>query len=258
MSELDELAERGKPASPWLLTVDARVKIVLVALGLLLNLLAADVRVPLGLTAVALAGLWSANAARRYGWRRLLVALPVVLVLPLVEMLFRGGHPLLVLHFAGRSVVFYREGLDYGILLVTRVMAGVAFLVFLQAAVPGPELLSGLGWLGVPALLVEIALLVWRYVFVLAEETLRIRGAARVRLGMAGWRLALFSYSSLAGMILWRAFDRAESVHRAMRARAYRGQVVPAAPPPLARRDLLAGAGGIVLLLLVFSLGNWT
>ena len=255
--EVEELCARGKAGdSHWFLAVDARVKILLVAFGLFLSLLVPSGRAALGLTVLALFGLRILGIKGRQILHRLGPALLLVGVLFLTRIFFYGGHPLLVLNL-GVPVALYREGLEVGLLLLFRVLAGVTLLMLLQAITPLPELVEGLRRLGLPPLLAEVTLLVSRYIFVLGEEAVRIREAARVRLGLAGWRRALHSYSGLAGMVLWRAYDRAENVHRAMRARAYQGQVPPVLPRPLSGRDLLVGAAGGAVLLAIFGLTYW-
>lgn len=259
MFEIEEICARGRAGDRhWLMTVDARVKVLLVAFGLSLSLLVPSGRPALGLTIAALAGLWALGIKGQYLRHRLGPTLLLVGVLSLTRIFFHGGRPLLVLHFLGVPVVLYQEGLEAGVLLLSRVLAGVTLLMLLQATTPLPKLVEGLRWLGLPAPLAELTLLVLRYIFVLGEEAGRIRDAARVRLGLADWRRALHSYSGLAGMVLWRAYDRAENVHRAMRARAYQGQIPLAPPRPLSGRDLLVGAAGGLVLLVIFGLTYWS
>ena len=63
-----------------------------------------------------------------------------------------------------------------------------------------------------------------RYLFVLAEEALRMSTAHRLR-AAPGRRLALSLYASLMGQLLLRAFDRAARVHQAMLARGFDGEL---------------------------------
>ena len=83
-------------------------------------------------------------------------------------------------------------------------------------------LCAALSRLGVPRVFTAQLLFLHRYLFVLAEEALRMSTAHRLR-AAPGRRLALSTYASLAGQLLLRAFDRAARVHQSMRARGFDG-----------------------------------
>jgi len=77
----------------------------------------------------------------------------------------------------------------------------------------------------VPGLLVHLALLSYRYLFVLADELARLRVALRVR----GYRNRATRHSyrtagHVAGTLLVRGYERAERVGQAMRCRGFDGR----------------------------------
>jgi len=77
----------------------------------------------------------------------------------------------------------------------------------------------------VPGLLVQLALLSYRYLFVLAEELSRLRVALRVRAFRS--RVSAHSYRTIghvAGALLVRGYERAERVGQAMRCRGFAGR----------------------------------
>src|SRR5262249_10391141 len=79
--------------------------------------------------------------------------------------------------------------------------------------------------LHVPGLLVQLAMLTYRYVFVLAAELARLRVALRVR-GFRN-RVTRHSYRTVghvAGTLLLRGSERAERVGQAMRCRGFDGR----------------------------------
>ena len=85
-------------------------------------------------------------------------------------------------------------------------------------------LCAALSRLGVPRVFTAQLLFLHRYLFVLAEEALRMSTAHRLR-AAPGRRLPLSTYASLAGQLLLRAFDRAARVHQAMLARGFDGEL---------------------------------
>lgn len=81
-----------------------------------------------------------------------------------------------------------------------------------------------LGRLGVPDVLVTQLLLLYRYIFVLGEETMRMARARALRsFGTKGMELR--AYVQILGHLLLRTYARAERVYRAMLGRSFDGQV---------------------------------
>jgi cobalt/nickel transport system permease protein len=78
--------------------------------------------------------------------------------------------------------------------------------------------------LHVPRVLIHLMLLTVRYLFLLADEFIRLRTALRVRgfrnrADLHSWR----TIGQVAGTLLVRGHDRAERVHQAMRCRGFNG-----------------------------------
>ena len=80
----------------------------------------------------------------------------------------------------------------------------------------------GLQRLGLPEVMVVQLLLLYRYLFVLTDEGLRLVRARALRsFGRRGTGLRV--YGSLVGHLLLRTLDRARRIHRAMLARGFHG-----------------------------------
>ena len=106
-----------------------------------------------------------------------------------------------------------------------------------------------------PGLLVQLALLSYRYLFVLAEELSRLRVALRVRAFRS--RVSAHSYRTIghvAGTLLVRGHERAERVGHAMRCRGFDGvfrsltEFRTTAADVLLWVSVVAAAGGVVAL----------
>lgn len=83
---------------------------------------------------------------------------------------------------------------------------------------------AGLEQLGVPRVFVMQLLFLYRYLFVVADEVLKMRRGVELRSGGAR-SLRLRVYGSLVGHLLMRSMDRAERIYRAMVARGFDGEV---------------------------------
>ncbi len=147
----------------------------------------------------------------------------------LMLVLFVGWRPFMprageeIAELAG--LVISLPGLWLTIVLVARAAALVALVLVLLATAPLHDTLKAAHALHVPGVLVQLAALSYRYVFVLAEEFERLRVALRVR-GFRN-RADRRSYQiigQVAGTLLVRGHERAERVAQAMRCRGFDGQ----------------------------------
>lgn len=200
--------------------VDARLKLAAVAALLVANLLAG--------WAVSLALLVIA-AVLLLAWQRvrppaLAIRLAPALIVAAMLLVLRGftipGRGILSLHLPGLSTVSLTvEGLAAGAALGLVVLAGVMLMLTLGLTTPLPALLSALRWYRVPALLVEIGMLMYRYLFLFVEEAGRMRQAQRLRGPRVSWSRAMGGFSRLGANLLIRSFDRSQRVYDAQRMR---------------------------------------
>lgn len=194
------------------------------------------------LAAVAVA----ARVPARVLWSRALVILPLVVLagasLPFVRT---GGAE----HRLGPLQVS-DAGLEVFGAAVAKAGVGTLSAILLAATTSVPAALDGLRRLHAPPLLVAIAGVTWRYVFVLAGEVGRMRTALAARGHRPRHLLHGAVTGRLATALFLRAHARGERVHVAMAARGWSG--VPAAPAraALARADLafVAALAGVPLV----------
>ncbi len=164
---------------------------------------------------------WLGRLPRRWclahlGATALLLA-PFLIVLPLVH---RGGPTWEV-----GPAILALDGFLAALLLIVKAFAVVLLLLVLLTSAPLPDTFKAAQALHVPGVLVQLGLLTYRYVFVLAGELTRLRVALRVR----GYRNRATRHSyrtvgHVAGMLLVRGYERAERVSQAMRCRGFDGR----------------------------------
>ncbi|MBK8597482.1 MAG: cobalt ECF transporter T component CbiQ [Holophagales bacterium] len=223
LRDLDALSARDlplarlDPRAPLLVTLFFSVLVASFPRGEVVAL------VPFLFWPVALASL-SAVPPRAL-FRALLVPLPFVLLAALPALFVEPGA-------AGRAIAA-------SVLLRFLLTATSALLV---AAVWGlPALAWAMQKLGAPRSSLA-ALVLWRYLFVLGEESVRMDRARTMRsFGRRGRELALAG--PFLGTLLLRSQDRAERIDRALRARGFTGSF-----PAL--RPYRFGAGAAAFLLL--------
>ncbi len=201
-----------------------------------------------------------------------LVALILLARLPAKFVL---GKALTVVPFAlmiGIFIPFIRKGeiaggFSLGPLKLTVTHAGLAIFVnvlvksllsalaviLLTATTRFSGLLQALESLRFPRLLTMVLAFMYRYVFVIQDELMKMEQARLSRSAGGPRRLRLQALAGIAGVLFVRAYERGERVYLAMRARGFRGKIHSLDRPRPAKSDLffllafLAGLAAIRL-----------
>ncbi len=133
--------------------------------------------------------------------------------------------------------------------IVLRFVLSLGAALILIASTSFPAICRALEQLGTPRVFVIQLLFLYRYIFVLADEGVRLARARALR-SFEGrgheWRV----FGSMAGQLLMRALDRAERVHLAMRCRGFDGVVRTLHPGRFGKREVLFVTGWCSLFLL--------
>ncbi|MDO8568510.1 MAG: cobalt ECF transporter T component CbiQ [Dehalococcoidales bacterium] len=248
--ETAEIFSEAFARRPNLITgIEARTKLVFVITGLAINLLSTSVITPLCIAAACLIGLLSVKVPLKTLLLRLAMPAVMALVILVTQVFLAGGKPLFTLSMWGLSLTGYVEGTLRGLLIMCRVLGGVSLVLLLSLSTPADKLFLAAGWFKVPRIIIELALLIYRYIFVLAEEFITMREAQRVRLGYRNWRQSMRSLSTLGACLILRAYDRAERVFEAMLVRGYAGANFSASEPFSKKDGLVAVCLGAVLVM---------
>lgn len=88
-----------------------------------------------------------------------------------------------------------------------------------------PDILEVLRKLRCPKLLIELMLLIYRFIFVLLETASAIRTSQDCRLGNRDYKTALKSFGMLGSILMIRAVSRSNQLYDAMEARCYDGTI---------------------------------
>jgi cobalt/nickel transport system permease protein len=241
--ELTGLA--GDPASP-VHRLDPRAKIV----GLV-SVTVVAVTTPLEdwlvfAVCVAVLAAVALGARVRVGelWRRARFILPLVLLagafLPFVR---HGGE-----EYALGPLTVHQQGLEVFATVAIKATIGTISAVLLGATTTFPSVLRGLEAMRVPRLLVLIASFMYRYLFVIVEETGRMRSALAARAYRPRTALHAGALGRMATAMFLRTYSRGERVYLAMLARGYDGRMPQLTPLVLRRADTLFVVGVIAAL----------
>jgi cobalt/nickel transport system permease protein len=120
---------------------------------------------------------------------------------------------------------FYRPGILLSAQITLKSLAIITVFTALVATIPVNTLGQSLARLGVPAKLVYLLLMCYRYIFVIELEYHRLVAAMKIRGFRPRTNLHTYrSYAYLVGMLFVRAASRADRVYQAMRCRGFDGR----------------------------------
>jgi len=236
--------------------IEARTKIAFTFIALVINLLSPTVYTPIAIAFFCLITLLAIGIPPKLLGLRLAIPLVMAGVVLITQIFFYGTTALFIIPLWGFNLVGYAEGLARGFLIMCRVIGGVSLILFLSMSTPAHRLLLAATWFRVPKIFVELALLVYRYIFVFLEEMVTIKDAQRVRLGYHNWRQSMRSLGILGGSLILRAYDRAERVFEAMVARGYTGAMTITYTEHFGRKDFIAAVCLGSVLLVLYLIGQ--
>jgi len=142
-----------------------------------------------------------------------------------VAFVHGGGDSLFAFNVFGISLGIREDGANLALLLIARTFGGMCSLFFIALTTPMIEIFSILRSLGLPDFLVELSMLMYRYIFVFLDQAAMIHSAQVMRLGDAGIKNTLNSFSMLSSVLFLRSWEQGERLIVAMDARCYDGKL---------------------------------
>ncbi len=172
--------------------------------GILVGLLAAVSRIPAG-----------------HMLKRSLVITPFILMTA-VFIPFQGND---VLYSFGPASVS-RTGLILFSGLAVKSFLSVMSIIILTAGTPFTSLLKALQDLRVPAIVIMVLSFMYRYIFIIEDEFMKMKQARESRIAGDSGRLCFKSLANMIGVLFIRAYERSEAVYMAMCSRGFKGEMI--------------------------------
>jgi cobalt/nickel transport system permease protein len=201
--------------------IDPRVKVIFVfiysfSVALLVNFPALVIALSASIAMAFIARLGFRETIKRLTLANILILL-LWLVLPLT---FKGDAV-----FSIGPLAFTREGLLVSARITLKSNAILLALMALITTMSIATLGHAMSRLMIPDKIVSLFLITYRYIFVMKQEYERLLRAARARGFRPRTNIHTYrTYAYLVGMLLVRAVERAERVHKAMICRGFRGK----------------------------------
>jgi cobalt/nickel transport system permease protein len=244
--------------------LDPRVKVVVTVLFILANALLPDGAWLAFALAWGLILLTSglADLGLGYALKRSFVALPFALAA--VTVVFNlPGERLFVWELGPWHLIATDAGVIRFASIVIRTWLSVQMAILLTATTRFPDLMHALQHLRVPQLLVAIISFMYRYLFVITDEAMRLMRAREARSaqpasggggGSIPWKAQVTG--NMVGQLFLRSYERSDRVYNAMLARGYTGQFLTINPHVMRTSDWMIGALAAMVLVLLQVVGR--
>lgn len=207
------------------------------------------------------------NLGIGYVLKRSILAFPFVLAA--FPLIFTKGPPFLTIEIAGWELAISLPGVVQFMSIGLKSWISIQIAIVLAATTSFPDLLVAMRAVHIPRLLVSIFSLMWRYLFVLVDEAMRLLRARAARSshsdqpglhpgGSPAWRARLAG--GMAGNLFTRAFDRSDRIYMAMVSRGYDGEVraMPLSPLSASDRVIVIIAIMVLIFLVLLSFLFWS
>ncbi len=196
--------------------------------------------------------------------KRALFALPFVLAA--APIIFTGPQKTSFTIIDGLQIHYSQAGIERFLSIAIKAWISVQASLLLAATTRFPDLLHAFQQIKVPQLFIAIVGLMWRYLYVMVDEVMRMLRARSSRSasipghrrtgGPLLWRARVTG--GMAGSLFLRSIEHSERIYHAMLARGYDGSLPAIESPALTYRDYSTLAAGFFLVTLLWVLGMLT
>jgi cobalt/nickel transport system permease protein len=145
--------------------------------------------------------------------------------LTFVFMALFFGVGVTVIEFGIFNLAMTEDGFNLGFLVFSRMLGGFSCLAFLALTTPITELFSILELVKIPKIVLEIAMLMYRYIFVFLGEAINMYRSQETRLGYSSLKMSFKSLGMLCSNLFIKAWIKGEHTYIAMESRCYDGTI---------------------------------
>ncbi len=192
------------------------------------------------------------------GLRHSAVALPFAGMVAISLPFTQAGEVVWSLRLLGFTLIITDAGLVLFVSVVVKAWLSVMVSGLLVAATPFPDLLKAMRYLRVPAVLTATISFMYRYLFVLVDEAMRLQTARASRSVGAGrtvrWRARVLG--GMVGSLFIRSYERSERIYAAMLSRGFAGEMRTLTQLTWQPRDTWMGLAWVAALVAIATLGR--
>ncbi|OOP72249.1 cobalt ECF transporter T component CbiQ [Clostridium beijerinckii] len=112
------------------------------------------------------------------------------------------------------------------IFLILKIFAAISALQMMTLSTPASEIIYVLRKAHVPKIIVELMSLIYRYIFILMDVSVKMKNSAKARHGYCDFKTSCYTFGSIASNMLIISLKKANAYYDAMEARCYDGDLV--------------------------------
>lgn len=153
---------------------------------------------------------------------RLILPFTIAWLVFLSSLFNNGNHILTYIYLGSIKLNIYREGLYLGFLILLRIITAVSLACILSFSTPMIEILETLRILKIPPIIIDIADMMYRYLFIIEDTSRNMKKAQISRLGDSlSWLNKIKDSGKIALYILIKSLDKSTRIYKAMISRGY-------------------------------------
>lgn len=122
------------------------------------------------------------------------------------------------------SLSVSRGSINEGFFILCRVIGGTSAVCFIALTTPMTDLFIVMRRCRVPDFVIDLAMIIYRTIFILIDQVRQIHNAQVMRLGYSTWRESIHSFAAMCGAAFIASWDAGDDLIRAMDARCYDGK----------------------------------
>jgi len=210
------------------------------------------------LAALAIGVMLAAQVPLAEGLKRSTIALPFAGMVAISLPFTQAGEVLWSWQPFGFTLTITDVGLVLFATVVIKAWLSVMVSGLMVATTPFPDLLQAMRSLHVPAVLTTTISFMYRYLFVLVDEAMRLQTARAARSVGTGrtvwWRARVLG--RMIGSLFIRSYERSERIYAAMLARGFAGEVRTLTRLTWQAGDTRAGLAWVAVLAAIAVLGR--
>ncbi len=241
----------------WLTSIDIRVKLLYFISLLAINIFTRNIGISFLFLLVSFTLLTAIRVPLVTILKSMLIPVSFAVLILLMKGLHEGQKEWISFSLMGYKVTLKEEGLRGGVYTCSKVLGGISLVILFSFTTTIGQLCIGLKWFRIPNTIIELLAFMYRYIFLLLDEVSTMWNAQKSRLGHTSWKKVIQSFGILGGMLIIRAFGRAERIYEAMYARGYEGGSIPTGNLlPWRKKEYLFIIGMIFIFPLLIYVGN--
>jgi len=142
-----------------------------------------------------------------------------------LALFFGSGASLIDIQLPWFTWSIFKSGISMSITTFLRVEGALSCIFFLVLTTSITDLCVLLRRVHMPQIMVELSMMIYRYIFLFLEISEQMSLAQKLRLRRSGWLNRIRALSMLIGSLFIRTLDQGERTLAAMNARGYDGDI---------------------------------